>query len=332
MNKVQPPSPLRAADYEAIEAALMESARGRWFLSEFAKRNRSSDTSVLLDAITRLETVVMRDRMQAPGSDVIRRDLIEMSEAIARTRREIAAIRPPDGLAGEGRGLVNATEELDAIVESTETATSEILTAAEEIQETAWQLREKGVDEIACDRLDQRATDIYTACSFQDITGQRTSKVVQILRYLEQRVNAMVDIWGLDEVMVRDDLPGSDIRPDAHLLNGPQFKGHGLEQNAIDTMIDSEDLFDDVTVVNDIPEEETGQDAGYTGADGGAVYDVVCVDDKDVEAETPHSPAAFGLAPTRQAGQGVVDVADFEEPEPLAVDTLGRTKAEAVFG
>lgn len=327
MNKVNPPAPIRVADYEAIEAALMESARGRWFLAEFARRNRSSDTNVLLDAITRLETVVMRERTPTPGSDVIRRDLIEMSEAIARTRREIAAIRPPEGLpGGEGRGLVSATEELDAIVEATETATSDILGAAEEIQETAWQLREKGVDEAACDRLDQRATDIYTACSFQDITGQRTSKVVQILRYLEARVNAMVDIWGLDEIMVRDD-PADDARPDSHLLNGPQLKGRGLEQNAIDHMIEGEDLFDDVAIADDRVAIGRSEATPMQTGDYAAGCDIICVDD----AESDDEPASAEQTPAR-SGSGVVDAADFGEPEPVTVETLGRDKAEAIFG
>jgi hypothetical protein len=42
-------------DYEEIEQAVMETARGRWFLTEFARRQRVSDTKILLDAIRRLE-------------------------------------------------------------------------------------------------------------------------------------------------------------------------------------------------------------------------------------------------------------------------------------
>jgi hypothetical protein len=45
-------------DYEAIEAAVMDTARGRWFLAEFARRNRSADTSLLLTAIERLEALL----------------------------------------------------------------------------------------------------------------------------------------------------------------------------------------------------------------------------------------------------------------------------------
>src|SRR3954465_15163006 len=43
------------ADYEAISAAFMETSRGRWFLSEYAKRNRNADTRRVLDAVARIE-------------------------------------------------------------------------------------------------------------------------------------------------------------------------------------------------------------------------------------------------------------------------------------
>lgn len=51
-------SPLRERDYEAIEAAVMETERGRWFLAEYARRNRTADTRLLLDAIRRLERIL----------------------------------------------------------------------------------------------------------------------------------------------------------------------------------------------------------------------------------------------------------------------------------
>ncbi|MGI9384910.1 MAG: hypothetical protein ACR2PO_17290, partial [Methyloligellaceae bacterium] len=189
------------------------------------------------------ESAVLRPRAAA-NTDLIRRDLIEMSEAISRTRQEIAAIKSPDEQ--DNSQLITATEELDAIVASTEKATSDILQAAEDIQETAWLLRESGTEDEACNRLDERATDIYTACSFQDLTGQRTDKVVNALHFLESRVNSMIDIWGLNEVVPQRNAPG-DGRPDAHLLNGPQIDGRGMDQDDIDVMIGRPDL--DIEVV-----------------------------------------------------------------------------------
>ena len=232
-----------AADYSAIEDALAATPRGRWFLAEYTRRNRSAETEMLLEAIAKLETAVLKPQRQtamAPGH--VFAELVEMSEAIARTRREIAQIKPPMQF---DQQLVSATEELDHIVEATEKATSDILAAAEEIQEVAWTLRERGTDIELCDKIDQRATDIYTACSFQDITGQRTGKVVRALRFIEQRINAMIEIWGVDDIAHRvDDIASrmqtyakTALREGADLLNGPQGKDKGLRQDDVDRML-----------------------------------------------------------------------------------------------
>jgi chemotaxis protein CheZ len=159
---------LSPADYEAIEAAVMETARGRWFLAEYGRRHRNADTQMLLEAMSRLEDVVRNESVAA--GDRVRSGLLDMSAAIARTKADIAALKPE----GETGRIEEATEELDSVVSATETATGDILAAAEHIQEIAWTLRERPLDTSHCDALDSLATDIYTACSFQDLTGQRT--------------------------------------------------------------------------------------------------------------------------------------------------------------
>jgi len=165
--------------------------RGRWFLAEHARRMRQADTRLVLDAIARLEHALAG---KAGGADVerMRADLVDMAEAIARTKTEIAAIRPEGG---DPSQIVRATDELDAIVAVTERATSDILNSAEQIQEIAWTLRERGTDPAACDRIDALTTETYTACSFQDLTGQRTRKVIDALHFLERRLEAMIAIW-----------------------------------------------------------------------------------------------------------------------------------------
>jgi hypothetical protein len=177
--------------YAAIEDLLLASGVGRWFLAEYARRNRTADTQMLLEAIAKLEMSALRP--QRRQQDQMLDDLVEMREAIERTRREIAAIKPPNHIAA-------ATEELDDIVAATEKATSEILQAAEEVQEMGWILREKGADPALCETLDRRAADIYTACSLQDITGRRTEKVVKLLRFIEERLNAMIETWSVEEI------------------------------------------------------------------------------------------------------------------------------------
>ncbi|MEE7489394.1 hypothetical protein [Methylobacterium oryzae] len=192
------PSAHDPAEYEAIEATISASERGRWFLAEYARRNRGAETEVLLGAIARLERSVTADRGQEAFGH-LRGNLLDMADAISRTKGEIAALNAPNG---DETRLTQASLALDAIVRETEQATSDILSAAESIQEAAWTLREHGAEAQACDALDRHATAIYTACSFQDLTAQRTARIVYTLRYLEDRVSAMIAIWGEDAVRV----------------------------------------------------------------------------------------------------------------------------------
>ena len=206
----------------------METARGRWFLSEFARRNRTADTAMLLKALDRIESAVTGDR-SVNTVDRIRFDLIEMANAITRTKAEIAAIRPE----GDPGKFAAATEELDCVVQTTEAATSDILACAERIQELAWTMREQGLAPELCDQIDARATEIYTACSFQDLTGQRTRKVIGVLRYLEGRINTMIEIWGLDGGTAASAKPGAEVT----LLHGPAAPGEGLDQADVDIVM-----------------------------------------------------------------------------------------------
>src|SRR5438445_5431713 len=211
----------------------MAPPRGRCSLAECAGRNRNADTTMLLKALDRIENAIGNKRSVEPV-DRIRFDLVEMSKAISRTKAEIASIKPD---ADDHGKFGEASEELDSVVQATENATSDILACAERIQEMAWTLREQGVESEVCDLLDANATEVYTACSFQDITGQRTRKVIQVLRYLEDRINAMIGIWGLDGAMAAEAAEQRALDGDKALLNGPAKPGHGLDQADVDMVM-----------------------------------------------------------------------------------------------
>lgn len=272
-------------DYALIESAVMETSRGRWFLAEYARRNRNADTAAVLEALSRIENRVEAPR--AGAGESIRLELIDMANAIARTKSEIAAIRPSDG--DNGR-IGDATNELDAIVKATETATSDILAAAEHLQEVAWTLRESGLEGAACDIIDQRATDIYMACSFQDITGQRTQKVIQVLRYIEHRLEAMMAVWSGGAVEATPEPAPPMLARGDGLLNGPALPGEGLDQTDVDTML------------------------SYSGdATGGVVFDPIPV--------APH-PAPVDLAPMPAMLEPAPIALD---PLPIALDPIPVT-------
>ena len=82
---------------------------------------------------------------------------------------------------------------------------------------------------------------IFEACSFQDITGQRITKVVATLTYIEERLHGLQDAWGpdIEDAEGEAGQPGKDrdARPDRDLLNGPALDGEGIEQNQVDDLL-----------------------------------------------------------------------------------------------
>jgi chemotaxis regulatin CheY-phosphate phosphatase CheZ len=275
------PELIGEAEYQTLEQTLMESDRGRRFLKEFLNRHKTPETTEILTAIGRLEKMMTRQR-KVPDLDKIRLDIADMHEAIERTKAEIANIKAEGE---ESNRFVDASHELDAIVTQTEGATQSILEAAEQIQEKAWVLRENGADDAVCDDIDARATEIFMACSFQDLTGQRTNKVVQVLRYLESRINLMINIWGIEEMEAEATAGPVDTRPDAHLLNGPQLAGGGVSQTNVDELMSvSDDVFNAAmketraeTVTESVHASDDDIDAIMAG--GSEPMDAAAIDD-----------------------------------------------------
>ncbi|MEJ8571916.1 hypothetical protein [Microbaculum marinum] len=91
-------------DYEAVRAAVMETARGRWFLDEHARRNRIADTGTVLAAVERLEHAVQGAGLA--GIEASRSDISDISAILARTRSQMAALPDLDPGGPTGRGAI----------------------------------------------------------------------------------------------------------------------------------------------------------------------------------------------------------------------------------
>ncbi len=227
-------------DYDELRRFVARTPKGRAFLREHETRSQKLAAEEVIRLITEL-----RDSWQqhstgiasATKVEVLRRELQDMSASIVQARREIASLRPKDDEEGSDR-IVTATNELDAIVQSTERASFEILNAAERMMDLTNKLRAAGAAAEICSEIENEISNIFTACSFQDLTGQRTTKVVNALRYIEQRVTAMMSIWGADAGTrpLGGQIAGTeDTRPDAHLLNGPTDSG--INHDDIDRLL-----------------------------------------------------------------------------------------------
>lgn len=172
-----------------------------------------------------------------PEMSVLRGQLHDLKGSIDKTKAEIAALHKP----GEHDDkFTTAAMELGAIVKATEEATNNILGASEDIQDIAQSIRDR-TDDVKIQEDVARISDlvikIFENCNFQDITGQRTGKVVRTINYLEERILTMINIWG-EEEFEGIELPADARSEDEKLLEGPQLDGRGITQDAIDSLFD----------------------------------------------------------------------------------------------
>jgi chemotaxis protein CheZ len=155
----------------------------------------------------------------------------ELGRTISSAKAEIAALRVDDITLDH---IPFATDELDAIVEHTATATNAILSSCETLDAVAGTLS----GEPAA-KLQDATTQIYEACSFQDITGQRITKVVGTLKTIEAKVAQIVTTFGGGgETRPIDHRAAAELT-EAALLNGPQHPTVAMDQSDIDKLLAS---------------------------------------------------------------------------------------------
>lgn len=178
-------------------------------------------------------------RQQVLEADRLKSDLEELSAAIERTKQEILSMR----VSGEGGDKIyTASEALRAVVGDTETSTNNIINAAEGVEEIAGRLRAQLNDDDSLNLVDdlfQHATSIFENCNFQDITGQRITKVVNTMEFIDKRINRMMEIWGGDSGFDNVEIEIEDDRPIGEVLLGPAVEGDGsIGQDDIDALFD----------------------------------------------------------------------------------------------
>lgn len=206
-----------------------------------ALRAEMAEMREAIGQIATARTVVDEIDEDAMKRDV-RIEIALMVRSIGRAKAEIAAIKNPTA---ETDQMETASHQLEAITATTERSTNDIMAAVDEIEQTLKKITHLTVEdgEVAplIDQASERLIEIIEACSFHDLTGQRVTQVVRTLRFIESRILAMIDIWGLEAFR---DLPlpmeeePEDEREDAELLNGPALGGAGLSQEDIDALFD----------------------------------------------------------------------------------------------
>lgn len=178
--------------------------------------------------------------------DRLKKELVGLFGHINKMRRELAALQVPTA---SGEVFSSMADTLDDIVQNTETASNTILESMEQIEDSLAELRAKGDPEIdaVCDRINDRSNAVFEACSFQDLTGQRITRVVNSLKFIEERVSAMVRMWGKEELakVVEEVTRESQAEPqdeEKALLHGPQSESSAIKQADVDKMFSQDDI------------------------------------------------------------------------------------------
>ncbi len=211
-------------------------------------RPESAASSEILEAINELREDIITngggkgDGLGSGAERIIQEKLLvetelkSLSKALDETKREIAGLRYS---AVHGDRIVTMSHQLDAIVDATEEATNSILASAEVMDSDIQRLQKNAANEdeiVTLESLGDEVIKIFEACNFQDLTGQRVTKVVDTLKHVEGRVDAMIKCLGGDAAAFEGLVEPEES--DAIELEGPKRSGEGISQDDIDSMFD----------------------------------------------------------------------------------------------
>jgi chemotaxis protein CheZ len=196
-------------------------------LAEIRRRHPGTEPDLVAEVVRAVLSTLSGD-LSAQETSLLA-EVEALGRTIACAKAEIAALRVDDITDNH---IPFATDELDAIVEHTATATNAILSSCETLDDVAASLTGD-----AAVKLQDATTQIYEACSFQDITGQRITKVVATLKTIEAKVAQIVSTFGSSE----RDVPAAEVADAAEsaLLNGPQHPTVAMDQSDIDKLLAS---------------------------------------------------------------------------------------------
>ncbi len=197
--------------------------------------------AVMAQEVNEARAMLETYRAQIEQCEKLKVELDLIHDAIDRTKREIATLH---GKSFDGGEMAKVNGELGAVVGGTEQATQQILEAAESIDQAASamsKVQSADQQKRLADDIQERVISIFEACNFQDLTGQRISKVMATMKFIEQHINTMMDIWGgVDAIKAHVPAHVDTRSDDDKLLNGPKLAGDvgHASQDDIDALFD----------------------------------------------------------------------------------------------
>jgi hypothetical protein len=184
--------------YEALESAVMESARGRWFLAEYARRNRAADTMMLLDALKKLENVASASSVKA---DKPQPDIEQLASAIKTARSEIASTH--NDLLPDGGYLPSDAALYDRIALDARLASSEIAKRSMSLRVIAGGLKAATVEEEHVEAVEANASSLETLSWSQEVLSERIAKAMGLLSHIDEALTGFAAEPGAGALMQR---------------------------------------------------------------------------------------------------------------------------------
>jgi hypothetical protein len=275
-------------DYDAIREAFMETARGRWFLGEYAKRNRNADTRMVLDAVARVEENLAAQRQAAPDNGLAEA-LVAISSAVDEARA--AASVAVDDL---------ALEETLAPVRK----------GARVIREIAWRWREIGTDGRICDLIDSQADAIEAGCG-QIASINPLGALIAAFDLIEKEIAAFGDGTAAFPPAADEAVPSSSSPP-SPLDEMPASELETAQAAAAtsngDTAINSQAMPDETVGAAHETAEATAEGADIQAA--------------DAEAADAHDEAVLDMVALEMAAVDPFDIDDPSDTDNIEVAEL----------
>jgi hypothetical protein len=281
----------REEDYDAINEAFMETSRGRWFLGEYAKRNRNADTRMVLDAVARIEVTMAAQKQPVPEPDNGLADaLVAIKSAVEQAR-------------------ISALTALDNHM--LEEALAPIRKGARIVKEIAWRWREIGADPRICDLLDSQVGAIEAGCE-QVASHDPLTALSAAFDLLEGRIR---QIDGSEEAPAQAEAVVSPASPP------PSDEMPAAAEEAAEAAVAMDDI-EDAVRAEAMPAEApaASTEAADAPADVTAEVDMaaeaaaVAIETPDVTVEAPDAPA--------EVVDAVAETADMTEAAEVMVEAV----------
>jgi len=320
-------------DYDAIREAFMETARGRWFLGEYAKRNRNADTRMVLDAVARVEENLAAQRQAAPDNG--------LAEALVAISSAVDEARAATSVAIDDLAL--------------EETLAPVRKGARVIREIAWRWREIGTDGRICDLIDSQADAIETGCG-QIASINPLGALSAAFDLIEKEIAAFGDGTAAFPPATEEAVPSSSSSPSDEMpaSESETAQAAAATSNA-GTAIGTQAMPDETVGATHETAEVGAENADAQAADAHdeAVLDMVALEmaavdpfdiddpsdteaaelppaDPVVVARQPEPPATPAIAPSLQPSfqpspQASPQASHEVSPEPSAEPSLGST-------